>query len=126
MTREATQILNDSMNKLPNAGAQSNTEDMAEASLSEEIRSLLRGLRKEVAALRDELASLRETTSDSGEDDTLLTRQEAAKRLRISTRTLDDLEAGGRLQAVRIGRRVLYHPSTLDAFVRRQSREGRK
>ena len=58
------------------------------------------------------------------DSDTLLTREEAAERLRISVRTLDDLEASGRLQAIRIGRRVLYHPETLDAFIRQQSREG--
>lgn len=125
MTREATQNY-DGMDNLSNKSILRNSEDMTKASLSEEIRSLLRGLHKEVNALRNELATLRETTGDSNEDDTLLTREEAAKRLRISTRTLDDLEAGGRLQAVRIGRRVLYHPSTLDAFIRRQSREGRK
>jgi len=125
VTREATQNY-DGMDNLSNKSILRNSEDMTKASLSEEIRSLLRGLHKEVNALRNELATLRETTGDSNEDDTLLTREEAAKRLRISTRTLDDLEAGGRLQAVRIGRRVLYHPSTLDAFIRRQSREGRK
>lgn len=70
------------------------------------------------------LASNFEESDSPGSSEILLTREEAAKRLRISVRTLDDLEAGGRLRAVRIGRRVLYHPDNLDAFIRQQSREG--
>ena len=60
-----------------------------------------------------------------GEEDTshqLLTRKEAADRIRVSVRKLDDLEASGRLQAIRIGRRVLYHPKTIEAFIRTQAR----
>lgn len=98
-----------------------NPEKRPQTTLSDEIRSLLRGLREEVHALREEVSSLRGSTAES---DALLTREEAADRLRISTRTLDDLEASGRLQAVRIRRRVLYHPAALAAFIRQQSREG--
>lgn len=54
----------------------------------------------------------------------LLTRKEAAERLRISKRKLDDLEASGRLQAVRVGSRVLYDPRTLQAFIRSQANEA--
>jgi len=108
------------MNKLPNTDASRKPESGAEASLSDKIHGLLSGLRREVNALREELQTLRGTDSD----DALLTREEAAERLRISTRTLDDLEASGRLQAVRIGRRVLYHPATLDAYVRSCTGEG--
>ena len=97
----------------------SNLHGASEPSLSDEIRGLLDGLRKEVHALREELETLREP-----DDGKLLTREEAADRLRISTRTLDDLEASGRLQAVRIGRRVLYHPDMLDAYIRSCTGEG--
>lgn len=117
------------------AGKDQSEASHTETSLSDEIRGLLRGLRREVTALREELSSLRGAVDDtlpakeaSAADGTaagaLLTREEAAERLRISMRTLDDLEASGRLRAVRIGRRVLYNPAALDAFIRQQSREG--
>lgn len=64
-----------------------------------------------------------------GEEDTshqLLTREEAADRIRVSVRKLDDLEASGRLQAIRIGRRVLYHPKTIEAFIRTQAKGTEK
>jgi len=109
------------MTKLPNADGPRNPEPVADPSLTDEIRSLLRGLRSDVQSLRAEIDSLRGTNDT---EDSLLTREEAAERLRISTRTLDDLEASGRLQAVRIGRRVLYHPATLDAYIRSNTGEG--
>ncbi len=109
------------MNKLPKNDVVSNPEEPSRPTLSDEIRSLLRGLREEVHALREEVSSL---SGSKAESDALLTREEAADRLRISTRTLDDLEASGRLQAVRIGRRVLYHPDTLDAYIRSCTGEG--
>jgi excisionase family DNA binding protein len=108
------------MTKLPNADAPRNTDGAAGASLMDEVRALLHGLREEVQHIREEVQSIRTRP----ETDRLLTRDEAADRLRISTRTLDDLEASGRLQAVRIGRRVLYHPDTLDAYIRSQAGEG--
>jgi len=86
---------------------------------SETLYRHLRSLQKDVHSILSKLDQL-----DGTDPDALLTRQEAADRLRVSTRTLDDLEASGRLQAIRIGRRVLYHPATLDAFIRQQSREG--
>lgn len=109
------------MNKLPKNDVFSNPESPPRLTLSDEIRGLLRGLREEVHALREEVSSLR---GSKAEADALLTRDEAADRLRISTRTLDDLEASGRLQAVRIGRRVLYHPDTLDTYIRSCTGEG--
>lgn len=107
------------MSNLAKGDALRNPTDVSEPSLSDEIRGLLNGLREEVHALREELQTLREP-----DEDALLTREEAADRLRISTRTLDDLEASGRLRAVRIGRRVLYHPATLDAYIRSCTGEG--
>jgi excisionase family DNA binding protein len=58
--------------------------------------------------------------------DRLLTRQEAAERLRISVRTLDTLRAAGELRAVKVKRRVRFHPDALDAYVRRNAEEGRQ
>lgn len=87
--------------------------------------TLLPWLLDALSSLRGEIEALREELKPKSDSDALLTREEAAERLGISTRTLDDLEASGRLQAVRIGRRVLYHPETLDSFIRTQSREDR-
>jgi excisionase family DNA binding protein len=43
----------------------------------------------------------------------LLTRKEAAERLKISTSMLDILTKDGKLAVCRIGRRRLYRPSAL-------------
>lgn len=69
------------------------------------------------------LLDLQKTVEEVGltRNDQLLTRDEAADLLRISKRKLDDLEEMGELQAVRIGRRVLYHPDALRSFVREQA-----
>lgn len=48
----------------------------------------------------------------------LVTRDEAARVLRISVRNLDTLTAEGKLQATRIGRRVLYRREELSRFAR--------
>jgi excisionase family DNA binding protein len=111
------------MSRITNADTPRNPETAVESSLADEVRTLLRGLRSDVQSLRQEIDSFW-GTNDS--EDALLTREEAAERLRISTRTLDDLEASGRLQAVRIGRRVLYHSDTLDAYIRSCTGEGRQ
>jgi excisionase family DNA binding protein len=84
------------------------------------LRQLIRSLHEAVESIREEIESL-QGASDS---DRLLTRQEAADRLRVSTRTLDTMEASGEIQAVRIRGRVLYHPDTIDAFIRRAARGG--
>jgi len=108
------------MPNVPKTDAPRNTDGAAGASLLDEVRALLHGLREEIQHIREEVHTLRTPS----ETDRLLTRDEAAERLRISTRTLDDLEASGRLQAIRIGRRVLYHPDTLDAYIRSNTGEG--
>lgn len=80
-----------------------------------ELRRILSDLQSEVRRLREDL------NADTGKTP-LLTREEAAKRLRISKRTLDDMAAAGEIQPVRIRGRVLYHSETLEAYVRRQAR----
>jgi excisionase family DNA binding protein len=93
---------------------------MGNVDAEDEIRKDLRELRKEVRAVREQVEGL------NGTDDTgLLPRDDAADRLGISTRTLDTLEAAGEIQAVRIRGRVLYHPDTIDAFIRRAARGDR-
>jgi len=84
--------------------------DATEATLGEVLREL-RELREEVAELR----------SGGGRSDQLLTRQEAADRLRISTSTLDDMRDMGEIQATKVRGRVLYHPDTIKAYIRRQT-----
>lgn len=93
-------------------------------SLREELRVLVDGLREEVHALREEVQALRRKESPEGPD-ALLTREEAAERLGISERTLDDMADRGEIQPVRIRGRVLYAPETLEAFIRRKAGEGR-
>lgn len=99
-----------------NKGDPSSTDPPPE----EPLRGQLQALRSEVQTVREKVEQL----SKGVGSDQLLTRQEAAERLRVSTRTLDDLEASGRITAIRIGRRVLYHPDTLESFVRAQARGG--
>lgn len=93
--------------------------------LSTEIREVLADLQDEVTALRDEVTALRRKEAPDGPD-ALLPREEAAKRLGISVRTLDDMADAGEIQPVRIRGRVLYHPETVEAYVQRQAGEGRK
>jgi excisionase family DNA binding protein len=96
-----------------------------EDSLRGELRALVEGLRKEVHGLREEVQALRRKESPDGPD-ALLTRGEAAERLGISERTLDDMADRGEIQPVRIRGRVLYAPETLKAYIRRRAGEGRK
>ncbi len=92
--------------------------------LREEIHDLVKGLREEVQALRGEVTALRRKEAPDGPE-ALLPREEAAERLGISVRTLDDMEEAGEIQAVRIRGRVLYAPETLQAYIRRRAGEGR-
>lgn len=91
-------------------------------SFLQELRALIRGFREEVRALRDEVIELQEPNFEGPAP--LLTREEAADRLSISIRTLDDLAARGDIRPVRIRGRVLYSLETLNAFIRRSTRGG--
>ena len=53
-----------------------------------------------------------------------LDRPAAAKYLGVSTRTLDELLASGRLPVIRIGRRVLLDIRDLDSFMAAHRRAG--
>lgn len=86
---------------------------------------LIDDLLQEVQGLREEITALRRKESPEGPD-ALLSREEAADQLHISTRTLDDMAAVGEIQPVRIRGRVLYHPKALEAYVRRAAGEGRQ
>ena len=99
---------------ITNTDGRRNEED----SLRGELRTLVDGLREEVHALREEVQALRRKEAPEGPD-ALLTREEAAERLRISKRTLDDMAAAGEIRPVRIRGRVLYHPETLSAYIQR-------
>ena len=101
-----------------------NSASHAEKSVGDELQELIGGLRSEVKSLREEVTALRRRKAPEGPD-ALLTRKEAAERLSISTRTLDDMADAGEIQPVRIRGRVLYAPETLQAYVRRQARGGR-
>jgi len=81
------------------------------------LRSIRRQLRTVI--------SLLETLTERADTARLLTRDEAADILGISVRKLDALEEAGKLQAIRIGRSVRYHPEVLDRFVRRRAGEPR-
>ncbi|PQJ33605.1 hypothetical protein BSZ35_02425 [Salinibacter sp. 10B] len=107
-------------------GNESNS-DPPEQDLRTQLRELVAGLRREVEALREEITALRRKEAPEGAD-SLLTREEAAERLRISTRTLHDLADAGEIQPVRVRGRVLYHPDTLEAYIRQQARreDGRR
>lgn len=90
--------------------------------LLSKLIELVRELHEEIHNLRSEVQALR------GESDleSLLSREEAAETLGVSVRTLDDMEALGDIQAVRIGNRVLYAPETLQAYIQRQAGGDRR
>jgi len=94
-----------------------------EPSLSTEIRELIAALRADVRDLREEVQALRSDSPKDGES-ALLTRQETADRLGISTRLLDDLADQGEIEPVRIKGRVLYEPEEVAGFVRSRAGEG--
>ena len=54
------------------------------------------------------------------DDRMLLTRTEAAKRLSISTDTLDRLRNSGQIKAVQIGSRIYFNVDVLRAFVTKE------
>lgn len=51
---------------------------------------------------------------------TLLSAKETAAMLGVSQRTLYNLTRAGKLPAVRIGRRVLYRPADVEAYITSQ------
>jgi len=79
-----------------------------------EIRSEVQHLRKEVTALNDrEAPDVLEAS---------LSPTEVADRLGISRRTLDDLEAEGKITAVQVKGQVRYEPAEVADFIRRNRR----
>jgi len=101
---------------------QSTLDGNSRQALADQVEAFL-DLIEEIEALREDLKDEKED-SDEDRDPGLLDRDEAADWLGVSTRTLDDLEEAGRISSIRIGRRVLYHPETLQAFVRAEARGG--
>lgn len=97
------------------------TNSFAENNPSD-LEALLESIQVAVQAIQEQI----KRSGSSEEPDPLLTRDEAAERLSISTRKLDDMADRGEIQPVRIGGRVLYAPDTLEAFIRRKAGEGRK
>lgn len=92
--------------------------------LRQELRDVVAGLREDIQALRNDVQALRRKEAPDGLE-ALLSREEAAEVLGISVRSLDDLEASGRIRAIRIEGRVLYSPETLHAFIQSRAGEGR-
>jgi len=56
----------------------------------------------------------------------LLTKSEAAKRLRISQGTVDRYRARGILQAIKLGAKVLFREETLDQVLKRHERKSNR
>lgn len=52
----------------------------------------------------------------------LLTKKEAAARLRVSQRTLDRLRSTGAIVAIKVRGVVRFDPAVLERFIARQSR----
>lgn len=63
-------------------------------------------------------------TSSAGNDRLLLTAREAAAALSISERTLWSITRRGEIAHIACGRKVLYSPSDLDAWIDRQRTNG--
>jgi excisionase family DNA binding protein len=59
--------------------------------------------------IREELKSiLEELSKSSAVDNTLISRKEAAKLLKVSLPTMNNLQKTGRIPFLKVGRRVLY------------------
>jgi excisionase family DNA binding protein len=84
------------------------------------VERVLERLDKLELKLNEKFEQLREAR----DPDRLLTRKEAAERLRISVRTLDTLRKAGEIRSVKIKRRVRFHSGALDAYIRRAAEEG--
>jgi excisionase family DNA binding protein len=56
-------------------------------------------------------------SSDNPPADRLLTKQDVAARLNVSTRTVQRLHLSGELKALRVGGSVRFHPDDVDAYV---------
>lgn len=72
--------------------------------------------------------------SPDGDDDScecaemserLLTKRDAAERLKVSVRTIDRLRAKDELRFVTVGRQVRFRPVDLDSFITKQVEGGR-
>lgn len=83
----------------------------------DDLRAELAPLRAEIEAMRRELFDLSSRLGDR-----LLTPNEAASRLGVSTRTLRSYEAEGKLTRANVEGRPRYALSDFDAFVRRRRR----
>jgi excisionase family DNA binding protein len=77
------------------------------ATLPEEVR----------AAIREEVEKA--LAEARVEQDRLISREEAARLLHVSTRTLDRLRRSGDVKAVMVGRRVLFDRAALGAYARK-------
>ncbi len=53
--------------------------------------------------------------------ETLLTKKDAAERLKVSVRTIDRLRAKEMLRFVTVGRQVRFRAADLDAFIAKQT-----
>ena len=71
------------------------------------------------SAVRQEIKALKQPTVDPK---ALLDSRQACERLNVSRRKLDSLVASGALTPIKIGRKNLYPPSQIEAFLRRCSR----
>ena len=82
------------------------------------LRSFLKDELPDVIAgvIREELGLLRQAA------DAPLDSRQAAARLNISLRKLDELVAGGDLRPLRLGRKRLFPQAQIDAFLRKCQR----
>jgi excisionase family DNA binding protein len=107
-----------------------NLRDLLEGVRDElrDLRNSVSGFREEAQELREEVQHLRrEVTAlnEREEPDVLeasLSPDEVAERLGISRRTLDDLEAEGKITAVQVKGQVRYEPQEVADFIRRNRR----
>jgi excisionase family DNA binding protein len=53
--------------------------------------------------------------------ETLLTKKDAAERLKVSVRTIDRLRAREELRFVTVGRQVRFRMADLDTFITKQT-----
>lgn len=88
-----------------------------------EVELLRSAVREELEPLWQELQAMREELqSRSIEDEAPLDAKDAAKRLNISLRKLDELVADRQIRPLRIGQKRLFPREQLDSFLRNLAR----
>ena len=79
----------------------------------------LDAIRAELAEVKSLLINIREDAPSTKSNDELLTSSQAAKRLKVTTRTLLKWRKAGIIKVRQVGRRILYRLSDINDLLER-------